>query len=288
MRAGYEGDREYGHESGLGRGLGSVRGSGFRQGSRYEGGARTEGSAETPGYQEVNEEEEPMITEHNRHQEQQTSRSVRNLKEAGITDKMLEEANMTLPKVNPSERELRPDDVGKCQFPSEFTCKLCDARCTSAVTFQSHLAGSKHKNNVEAAKKGTKIILKSRKKTRPSLISLDRTSKIEKLFESVTDCAVLGLEYLTEFQKLDPKAVTMCVCNLCESKVDENMVVSHIIGTKHKLNYMKEKHPNAFEHFKKFSGKKSQQSAFAEELARGAGGGGRERAGHHEGRPRTV
>ena len=49
---------------------------------------------------------------------------------------------------------------------------------------------------------------------------------------------ISGLEFITEFQKPDPKAACRYVCNLCEAKCDSSTILPHVIGVKHKLHYL--------------------------------------------------
>ncbi|KAK6166241.1 hypothetical protein SNE40_022987 [Patella caerulea] len=179
----------------------------------------------------------------------------------GITKEMLAEACL-LPNNTPvRERDLGPEDVGKKQFPNDFQCKLCDVKCTGPQSFQAHLSGAKHSFSVENYCSSGKSTVK---KTQIKLVTSQRKSLTLELIKLVTE-PIIGLEYITEFHKQDPKAIMTCVCNLCESKSDEHTVVSHLLGTKHRLNYMKEHHTEYFNHAKKFGGKKNQQT-FIENL----------------------
>ena len=47
----------------------------------------------------------------------------------------------------------------------------------------------------------------------------------------------LGLDYMTEYQKLDPSEEPRFVCDLCSSKMDPRQVVAHVTGSKHRMRY---------------------------------------------------
>ncbi|KAH9524627.1 hypothetical protein Btru_027374 [Bulinus truncatus] len=180
----------------------------------------------------------------------------------GITENMLEEANLEIEDIPCNVRDLLPTDIGKDADKPELFCKLCQVQTTSIGNFRDHLNGKSHKNALEKFRQGKKVSTKKKKGTiDPSDVGQKSVSMemVEGLLEPI-----LGLSYITEYHSISG---IQCVCNLCGVKFDRNIVVSHLTGTKHRLHYMKEKKPQVYLHLKKFGGKKSQLSAFLDELS---------------------
>ncbi|XP_052818915.1 uncharacterized protein LOC128244855 [Mya arenaria] len=155
---------------------------------------------------------------------------------------------------NIEERDLNPEQIGKSHLPDNYSCPLCEIRCTGAQAFRAHIDGKQHKHNLELAAKGVKVKAK-KKQTSGIMIETEVEAKCMK---TIQECPhpILGLDYVTEFQKSDPKVAPRYVCNLCEAKCDVSTIISHIVGSKHRLNLFKAKHPSIYEHLTKFNSKK--------------------------------
>ncbi|XP_056008299.1 uncharacterized protein LOC125665584 isoform X2 [Ostrea edulis] len=170
-------------------------------------------------------------------------------------------------KIPVSERDLDPDTLGKPQFPNDFYCKACDVRCTSQKNFEMHVEGTKHKMKTILGKGESGDGKEDNKKKKMVVECSNRPSKVEHIIRK-SDLPIVGLQYVTEFQKADSTARPSYVCNLCESKCDMNTVLSHATGFKHRLNYFREHHKDIYEHMAlNSSKKKSEQNASAEEFA---------------------
>ncbi|XP_055866614.1 serine/arginine repetitive matrix protein 2-like isoform X3 [Biomphalaria glabrata] len=182
--------------------------------------------------------------------------------EYGITETMLEEANLEMDDVPCHARDLLPSDIGKDADKPELFCKLCQVQTTSMGNFRDHLNGRSHKNTLEAFKQGKKVSSK-KKRNMVDPANVGQKSVSLELVEGLLE-PILGLSYITEYHSLSG---ILCVCNLCGVKFDRNIVVSHVTGVKHRLHYMKEKKPAVYVHLKKFGGKKSQLSSFLDELS---------------------
>ncbi|ESP00185.1 hypothetical protein LOTGIDRAFT_238678 [Lottia gigantea] len=178
----------------------------------------------------------------------------------GLSKELLDTANLEPVIKPPKERDLNPEECGKKRFHTDYHCKLCNVKCTGAQSFQAHLAGNKHSTNVDNYYTTGKSTVK---RTDVSLVPCNRKSLTKEL-TSINTEPIVGLSYVTEFHKEDAKAVVNCVCNLCESKCDEHTIVPHLLGSRHRLNYMKEHHIEFHDHCKKYGGKKNQTQYIAE------------------------
>ncbi len=47
-----------------------------------------------------------------------------------------------------------------------------------------------------------------------------------------------GLEYVIEFQKKNPILEPRYHCNLCDNKCDPRTLIFHVVGLKHRMNYL--------------------------------------------------
>ncbi|KAJ8314068.1 hypothetical protein KUTeg_008629 [Tegillarca granosa] len=174
-------------------------------------------------------------------------------------------------KVPAKERDLAPGDLGKNPFPDEFYCHLCDARCTGAVTYRMHLDGRTHKMKVIMTNRGDRakaMKLKSMMTGSRKVITVNKEPKINKL---LAECGspLIGLQYVSEYHRDDEKAVRY-VCNLCESKCDGASIISHVMGSRHRMKYFQEHHEDIYSHLMQYSStrKKSDLNASAEMFAR--------------------
>ncbi|XP_059143980.1 serine/arginine repetitive matrix protein 1-like isoform X3 [Physella acuta] len=183
------------------------------------------------------------------------------LEENGITQEMLEQANIDADSVN--DRDILPHEIGRCTDRVEFFCKLCQVQTTSSGNFRDHLNGKSHKSKYEAFKKGIRPSSNKKKKTVQLPVKPGEKSVTLELLKTFQE-PILGLAYITEYHS---GTGIICVCNLCVVKFDFNIVASHVTGTKHRLHYLKEKQPSVYVHLKKFGGKKSQLTAFLDELS---------------------
>ncbi|XP_073443825.1 uncharacterized protein [Dendrobates tinctorius] len=116
----------------------------------------------------------------------------------------------------------------------EFFCHLCNISCASALNLQCHFLGMKHKKVEEA--------LRNYKKEK------DETTKLEPgiatLQEHVDACKdsepAVGLEYIYQYNK---RTYSVYECKLCECRSGMTHMFMHIIGAKHRLNYLCKHHP---------------------------------------------
>ncbi|KAK3108672.1 hypothetical protein FSP39_013009 [Pinctada imbricata] len=176
------------------------------------------------------------------------------------------------PKMPLDQRDFFPDDIGRTQFPDEFYCQICDIRCTGSVTFQMHTEGSKHKLKVEQYKmmgERGQVKIDTPQTVKPRVIDSNREAKLHGTIKKY-DVPIIGLQFVTEFQKADPAGAVRYVCNLCESKCDGNTIVAHLTGHKHRVAYFKECRPDihsliTIHHSSK---KKSEVSAASEQFAK--------------------
>ena len=49
---------------------------------------------------------------------------------------------------------------------------------------------------------------------------------------------ISGLQYMVEYTKNNPAVEERYVCELCDGKCDPRTLIPHIVGTKHRSNYV--------------------------------------------------
>ncbi|KAH3778408.1 hypothetical protein DPMN_179866 [Dreissena polymorpha] len=154
-------------------------------------------------------------------------------------------------------RDLNPSEIGKNHLPDDYHCAICEIRCTGPLGFRSHLDGKQHRSNLDLAAKGVRLKSKKKVPTGIMMETKDFPAKIKKLIETSGETlAIVGLDFVTEFQTSDYKAAPRYVCNLCESKCDGSTIIPHVVGAKHRLNYFKHKHSDIYNHLTKYNSKK--------------------------------
>ncbi|XP_074659347.1 uncharacterized protein LOC141912064 [Tubulanus polymorphus] len=135
----------------------------------------------------------------------------------------------TTPGNTPAERNRSVFEV-YTGLTDEFRCEICDVACTSESTLKTHQEGRKHLKNVELIGEGGTAIKSTKREKRACRIQ----SELDKMEQPL-----IGLDYITEYQKEDPKVEARYICSLCESKMDPRNLVNHLIGFKHRYQYMK-------------------------------------------------
>ncbi|XP_066303083.1 scaffold attachment factor B2-like isoform X1 [Branchiostoma lanceolatum] len=153
------------------------------------------------------------------------------------------------PKAVEEKKEKDPEEIHRKQFPDEYFCHICQAKCTSESQFESHNSGARHKKNLAAVEKGIKPAPVA--KSKPAGASSKKATIVDTLNQSrcmdtleQMDEPLVGLDYITEFQNEDPDIEEHYVCNLCDSKCDPRTLNTHVIGARHRLAYLKEHHPD--------------------------------------------
>lgn len=165
----------------------------------------------------------------------------------------------------PEDRDLNPDDFDFGPN-SDLYCKICGVQTTSMKNLQDHLDGKNHRSKLMSISKGKIINVSKGGRRRMMMVEseLGKKSFVLEVLESNKSEPIIGLSFITEFQSLSS---VMCVCNLCGVKFDSNAALSHVCGSKHRFQYMKEKRPSEYMHIKRFGGKKSQLVSFLQELS---------------------
>ncbi|KAL8579047.1 hypothetical protein ACOMHN_035986 [Nucella lapillus] len=188
----------------------------------------------------------------------------------GVGDEEEEEDQEISDEEDVKARTGKGDEIG------EFHCTLCDIATTGAVSLRSHLNGRNHKLVQEAVDNGTpiprRLVTKLGSRAQipggnPSLATLktkssDGPSKLLELLEHIPE-AIVGLRYVKEFQLSRQPTF---LCTVCDAQCDSASIQTHLIGTKHRLKYMRDFHMPVYNHVKSHGGKKSQLSAFLEEV----------------------
>ncbi|XP_077125654.1 uncharacterized protein LOC143782267 [Ranitomeya variabilis] len=116
----------------------------------------------------------------------------------------------------------------------EFYCHLCSISCASALNLQTHFLGAKHKK-VEEAVKNYKKEKDETTKREPDLTTLQ---------EHIDACKdsepAVGLEYIYQYKK---PTYSIYECKLCECRSGMTHMFMHVVGAKHRLNYLCKHHP---------------------------------------------
>ncbi|XP_078655687.1 uncharacterized protein LOC144902255 [Branchiostoma floridae x Branchiostoma belcheri] len=180
-------------------------------------------------------------------------KSIGHLMKSSGTDLGLDEAKGYIPPIPkpPPVVEKKEEDEEKVlrkQFPDEFFCHVCQAKCTSETQFESHNAGARHKKNMAAVEKGLKPAPFAKTKSadgasKPTTVDTLRTARCMDKLEMMGE-PLVGLDYITEFQNEDPEIEEYYVCKLCDSRCDPRTLNTHVIGARHRLAYLKEHHPD--------------------------------------------
>jgi len=145
-----------------------------------------------------------------------------------------------------------PMEKRKKGVKNSFHCEVCLVELNSYETMKSHVSGAKHMKKALAISKEFEDDLNTGKMTQedverlmPGVVvipNLGRTKKIPtRLHEKVLEAMdpVVGLKYITEYlpssdQEMEPHYQ----CELCGSQGQANGMMSHVLGTKHRENFM--------------------------------------------------
>ncbi|XP_043545957.1 uncharacterized protein LOC122549862 isoform X3 [Chiloscyllium plagiosum] len=140
-----------------------------------------------------------------------------------------------------------------------FYCKICDVRCTSEMNLKMHFLGLKHKKNEGSFKNvpGTKGQFKNAgaktfntvKKRVPTIDSPHAygSSLLEQHIRDVgINDPLIGLKYVIEYQTAQSPDPTF-FCGLCNCRGGFSSFMSHLLGYKHRLNYMGRAYPDALQ-----------------------------------------
>ncbi|GFO20137.1 Zinc finger protein [Plakobranchus ocellatus] len=196
----------------------------------------------------------------------QQKREEATIKDKDETGEEKEDEYFDVMDLPPEQRNLKPDDFEDA-LPSSLFCKICHVQTTSTKNLQDHLDGKNHRAKLVGLMCGKVSIPGSKTAKKKFLLARSELGKKSLILESlknVKDEPLLGLAFITEFQSLDQ---VMCVCNLCGVKFDSNAALSHISGSKHRYQYMKEKRPAEYVHLKRFGGKRTHLVNFLQELS---------------------
>ncbi|RXM33437.1 hypothetical protein EOD39_5436 [Acipenser ruthenus] len=123
--------------------------------------------------------------------------------------------------------EPKPPDNKKRYF-----CETCNVSCTSTCDFKQHMAGRKHKLQNPAEKKpseNTNTTQCSPAEKKPS-VNTNTTQRVKPW---------KGLQHVVEFRNTNNEFPPHFLCKLCKVKGNADIIVMHIISTKHRSKYLK-------------------------------------------------
>ncbi|XP_051872820.1 uncharacterized protein LOC127570918 isoform X1 [Pristis pectinata] len=159
----------------------------------------------------------------------------------------------------PQRQDQADREMKVAVLSNVFYCKICDIRCTSEMNLKMHFIGMKHRKHEEALKNvpgrkgehknmGSKAFNSVKRKV-PAIDAQHcfGSSVFEQHFRDVgIQDPVIGLNYVIEYQsEVSPNP--MFFCELCNCGGGFASFMSHVIGCKHRLNYMAKMHPDALQ-----------------------------------------
>ncbi|KAM5165273.1 uncharacterized protein ACMZJ9_007736 [Mantella aurantiaca] len=124
--------------------------------------------------------------------------------------------------------ENPPDDL---EDPPPFWCHICRIACVSAVNLQSHFLGARHRRAEEALKEnreggGEEEAAKAEESLEDQINALGNAEP------------ALGLEYIYEY-----RSHNRYQCKLCNCFLGRTHMFMHIVGARHRIQYLGEHHP---------------------------------------------
>lgn len=122
--------------------------------------------------------------------------------------------------------------------PPPFYCHICKIACASAVNLQSHFLGARHKKAEEALKDNKEEDGEDEGE------EAEPPKPKESLEDQLNACQdaepALGLEYIYEFQG---HGYSRYECKLCNCFLGRNQMFMHIVGSRHRVQYLSTHHP---------------------------------------------
>ncbi|XP_058878765.1 histone-lysine N-methyltransferase 2D-like isoform X2 [Acipenser ruthenus] len=159
--------------------------------------------------------------------------------------------------------EPKPPDNKKRYF-----CETCNVSCTSTCDFKQHMAGRKHKLRAEAVSKANRSLTSTKNpaekkpsentnttqcspaEKKPS-VNTNTTQRVKpwkvqnlKTLEPSLQIRhhhepIIGLQHVVEFRNTNNEFPPHFLCKLCKVKGNADIIVMHIISTKHRSKYLK-------------------------------------------------
>jgi len=129
-------------------------------------------------------------------------------------------------------------------FKKTFYCHTCKIDLSSEDTMVSHLKGSKHMKRKLAEEE--RQLKEGKSMEGPEIVQIKnpeptRTKVPIRLQEKIMETSnpVVGLQYIREFIPVsDPEMEPHYECSLCESQGQANSMFSHLMGQKHRKNFV--------------------------------------------------
>ena len=152
----------------------------------------------------------------------------------------------------PSGFSVGPVEKRKKGVNTTFFCEICHVELNSRDTMNSHVLGAKHRKKEVVVSKEIEdkvnigsMTREEAESKRPTVMLIPNLEPIKKipirLHEKVREAIdpVVGLKYITEYlpssdQEMEPHYQ----CDLCGSQGQANGMMSHVLGSKHRENFM--------------------------------------------------
>ncbi|KAF4520445.1 hypothetical protein B566_EDAN004017 [Ephemera danica] len=138
-----------------------------------------------------------------------------------------------------------------------IVCRVCKTSCTSEINLLEHANGRRHISNVteqqnKMANQGNLNLAPGEPVPPGFEDEIKRVPMCQEMLDSFKDSPLLGLEYLVELMGDDEESGRM-VCFLCDktasnlSPTTRQNIISHFIGTTHRIAYLKRHFPLVYE-----------------------------------------
>lgn len=142
---------------------------------------------------------------------------------------------------------------------ADYYCKICDSHMNSEQMWENHVQGKRHLKNIKKDPGEPPSKVKA--------VRTDLTPKINKILDTIRE-PVVGLDYMCELQRAESYLDPTYSCFLCHATCTVSSVVDHILGTKHRLAYLKEVNPSEYSLVEEMKLKKSGLTSISEDYAR--------------------
>ncbi|KAK2144368.1 hypothetical protein LSH36_764g00022 [Paralvinella palmiformis] len=180
------------------------------------------------------------------------------------------EVTSNVPGGKPTSSTI-PDLPVRPSCSSDYYCEVCCCSMSGPRSFDCHIDGMRHKKNLKHRAEGR--LIKKGRSNKSNLLLHESTklttgqAQMMSLIDNIKQ-PLIGLQFVTEYQKSDGNVEPYYICTMCDSTCDPRTLIHHLTGFKHRMNYMKEHYTSYYTIVKQKYQKKPDQIPLAEEYAR--------------------
>ncbi|XP_076435366.1 uncharacterized protein LOC143275269 [Babylonia areolata] len=153
-------------------------------------------------------------------------------------------------KKHDAEKSTEAEDESEVDYNVSPYCEVCELYLPTEQLLWRHMSGKKHLKALKALDSGKPLPKKvQERRNGVSSSSTEGVSQFVNAFASMTaDEPVVGLGFVVEMYN---ETEDLFVCELCDTKCNHNNMVLHIIGLRHRMNYLKTCDPDRYARLKK-------------------------------------